>query len=136
MKYKVSISSGSNDTARAEHAGEGHLEPERKAPSAVARRFPPALQVLTRTDPSVEQQLCAISYQAYQAGLTLKQICGEIYRYAQGLGFEAVIGVQEVYSASMPSFPGQTVISALLMVDLRPLSAEIQHYRTEVGYAC
>lgn len=51
----------------------------------------------------------------------MKDICADLYGFARTSGFDATIGVQEVYSTSMPSFAGQTVISALLMVDLRPL---------------
>ncbi len=89
----------------------------------VTHRFPPVLQVLTRTAPHIEQQLAAIATQAHQQGKTLAEICREIYYYARSLGYHATIGMQEVYSSNMPSFPDQTVISALLMVDLVSLSA-------------
>lgn len=62
------------------------------------------------------------SQEAFAEGHTLDQICSIIYFRAQAFGFEATIGVQEVFSTSMPSFRDQTVTSALLMIDLRPLS--------------
>ena len=88
------------------------------SPTPVLRRFPPVLQFLTTHSPDVEAQLRAISLEAYRRGKTLEDICSEIYNQAFALGYEATIGVQEVYSSSMPSFPGQTVMSALLLIDL------------------
>ena len=90
-------------------------------PVPVARRFPPVIQVLTVDDPSAEQQLSGCATESYRAGKALRDICTDVHRLARSLGYDATIGVQEVYSTSMPSFPGQTVISALLMLDLRPL---------------
>jgi hypothetical protein len=101
--------------------GMPYLRKEKITPTVATRRFPPALQLLTRTTPMVEQQLWAVSHQSFREGKTLKQICVDVYNYAQALGYEATIGVQEVYSASMPSYPGQTIISALMLLDLRPL---------------
>ncbi len=90
-------------------------------PIPVARRFAPVVQVLTPVDPGAEARLLAVARQSFAEGKALKDICTDLYRFARASGYEATIGVQEVYSTSMPSFPGQTVISALLMVDLRPL---------------
>lgn len=97
----------------------------RKAPpEPKLRRFPPVLQVITQIPPYVEQQLSAIALQAHRQGKDLSEVCRDIHYYAQSLGFTATIGMREVYSADMPSFPGQTVVSALLMVDLKPLAAQ------------
>ncbi len=90
-------------------------------PVPVARRFPPVIQVLTVDDPSAERQLSECANESYRTGKALRDICTDVHRLARSLGYDATIGVQEVYSTSMPSFPGQTVISALLMLDLRPL---------------
>jgi hypothetical protein len=90
-------------------------------PVPVARRFPPVIQVLTVDDPSAEHQLAACANESYREGKALRDICTDVHRLARAIGYDATIGVQEVYSTSMPSFPGQTVISALLMLDLRPL---------------
>jgi hypothetical protein len=89
------------------------------SPKPVLRRFPPVLQFLTTHSPDVEAQLRAVSLDAYRRGKSLEEICNEIYNFAFSLGYEATIGVQEVYSKSMPSFPQQTIMSALLLVDMR-----------------
>jgi len=89
------------------------------SPKPVLRRFPPVLQFLTSHGPDVEAQLRAVSLDAFRRGKNLEAICNEIYNFAFSLGYEATIGVQEVYSSSMPSFPQQTVMSALLLVDMR-----------------
>lgn len=104
-------------------AGDGATAPDarRSTPVPVARRFAPVVQVLTPVDPGAEARLLAVARQSFAEGKALKDICADLYRFARASGYEATIGVQEVYSTSMPSFPGQTVISALLMVDLRPL---------------
>ena len=90
-------------------------------PVPVARRFPPVIQVLTVDDPSAELQLATCATDSYREGKALRDICTDVHRHARSLGYDATIAVQEVHSTSVPSFPGQTVISALLMLDLRPL---------------
>jgi hypothetical protein len=89
----------------------------------VVRRFPPALQFLTRAEPYVESQLQAAALHAFKQGRRVDQICGTIYHTALSLGYHVTIGVQEVYSASMPSFPGETVLTALLLIDIRDLGS-------------
>lgn len=49
----------------------------------------------------------------------MEQICTAIYHTALDAGFRATIGVQEVTSHAMPSFPGEVVHTALLVVDLQ-----------------
>ena len=93
----------------------------RTHPVPVARRFPPVLQILTVNDPDAEHQLTARAHDSYREGKALRDICADVHDLARTIGYEASIGVQEVFSTTMPSFPGQTVISALLMLDLRPL---------------
>lgn len=93
------------------------------SPRPLVRRFPPVLQFLTQVDPLVEQQMHTIVVQAHRKGMTLNQICEEVYYHARSLGYEATLGIQEVYSAGMPSFPNQTVMSALLLVDLQRIQA-------------
>ena len=92
------------------------------APVPVLRRFPPMLQFLTANTQLVENQLESIAIQAFRNGSDLEDICNEIYNFAISLGFQATIGMQEVYCSEMPSFPDQTLMTALLMVDLQPLS--------------
>ncbi|HEX7072104.1 MAG TPA: hypothetical protein VF190_14925 [Rhodothermales bacterium] len=83
------------------------------------RRFPPVLQFLTRSSPHVEREIRARTLEAFRRGKSIEQICSDIYRTALECSFYATIGVQEVSSRSMPSFPEETVVSALLMIDLR-----------------
>ena len=56
----------------------------------------------------------------FRRGLSTEDICGELYGYARTLDYRATIGVQEVVTEDMPSFPGEKVASALLLVDLKP----------------
>ncbi|MEM1093923.1 MAG: hypothetical protein AAGJ10_04915 [Bacteroidota bacterium] len=92
------------------------------------RRFPPLLQFLTRTTPYVEQQLRMLAGQLFDQGRTLDQICGAVHQAAHALGYTATIGVKEVFSSEMPSFPGETIMSALLIMDLRPIPAPPPQY--------
>jgi hypothetical protein len=102
------------------------------APIPVLRRFPPMLQFLTSNSAAVENQLESIAIQAFRDGNDLEHICNEIYNFAMSLGFKATIGMQEVYCSEMPSFPNQTLMTALLMVDLQPLSHSTRMY-TQAG---
>lgn len=104
-------------------------------PVPVARRFSPVIQVLTVDDPSAENQLAARANESYREGKVLQDICNDVHKLARSLGYDATIGVQEVYSTSMPSFPGQTVISALLMLDLRPLWSNGEGARSRIRNA-
>ncbi|MBO6575708.1 MAG: hypothetical protein JJ896_11960 [Rhodothermales bacterium] len=134
MKYDVIIEGKGQRSGQSEGWSADSTEGPRPVP--VARRYPPVIQVLTPTDAAIEQQLSAFARQSYKQGKPLKDICRDLYHFAHSLGFEATIGVQEVYSASMPSFPGQTVISALLMVDIRPLWMQDEiRGEARMGYA-
>ena len=90
---------------------------ENKAGTAM-HRFPPILQILTQVPLPVQQELQSVSMQAFRDNASLEDICKQVYNQARTLGYDAVMGVQEVFSSSMPSFPSQTVMSALIMVDL------------------
>ncbi|GAB5518212.1 MAG: hypothetical protein RhofKO_04630 [Rhodothermales bacterium] len=112
---------GGADTANGFGAGLGYEEPAHPNSGATLRRFPPLLQFLTRTTPYVEQQLRMLAGQLFDQGRTLDQICGAVHQAAHALGYTATIGVKEVFSSEMPSFPGETIMSALLIMDLRPV---------------
>ena len=135
MKYEHVISGAPKNMGRKQQEPVTNLKSERTGPTPAARRFPPVLQILTRTADYIEKQLSAIAMQAFKQGKTIEHICSDLYHYAQTLGFTATIGVQEVYSSNMPSFPGQTVISALLMVDLKPIGMPGASYSRPAGYA-
>ena len=83
------------------------------------RRFPPMVQFLTRSSPHVEREIRANALEIFRRGGRLEQVCAAVYRTAKENRFNATIGVQEISSASMPSFAGETVLAALLIVDLQ-----------------
>ena len=84
------------------------------------RRFPPVLQFLTEPGETVERDLRAVCLRAFRGRKSIEQICAAVYHRALTLGFTATIGLQEVYSTSMPSFSGETVWSVLLLIDMQP----------------
>lgn len=128
VKYKVFISGQPRPMSRAQGdrpaRSSGQAARGGRSASLQMHRFPPVIQVLNETPLSIGSQLQAISLQAFNQGSSLSEICKEVHTYARQLGFAAVLGVQEVYSDSMPSYPEETVMSALIMVDLRPLMAK------------
>ena len=83
------------------------------------RHFPPVLQMLTNVEPSFERQMKVQALAAFKQGKDLNHICEELYYCALSFGYDVVLGVQEIYSTRMPSFPNQTVLSTLLMVDAK-----------------
>lgn len=76
------------------------------------------IQFLTRSSPHVEREIRARALECFRRGGRLEQICAEINRTALENRFHATIGLQEVTSGNMPSFPGETVLAALLIIDL------------------
>jgi len=137
MKYQVFIS-GAPKKRQARHAGgdgasriSGERAPRISGDGASARvhdhdeqvpevkRFPPVLQMLTDVEPSFERQMNVQAMAAFRQGKDINQICEELFYCAISCGYDATLGVQEIYSTSMPSFPNQTVLSTLLMVDAK-----------------
>ena len=120
MKYPLFVSGpgrqahGETHDARREH----HTN---NAP--VIRRFPPAIQFLSRCEQFIESQIQTVAMQVFKQGKNVDQVCAEMYNTALSLGYIITIGVQEVYSSNMPSFPGETVMSCLIMVDFTPAGA-------------
>ena len=120
MKYPFSVS-GNTQQGDAGHADSQSYRQEYGSSSVpVVRRFPPTLQFLTRAEQSVEAQLQAVALRFFNDGKSLDQICGALYQTGLSLGYTLTIGLQEVYSSKMPSFPGQTVMTCLIMVDFTP----------------
>ena len=120
MKYPYSVS-GNHQRRR---AGQGDSSSYRQEYGSsqlpVVKRFPPTLQFLTRAEQAVEAQLQAVALRTFTDGKSLDQICGALYQAGLSLGYKLTIGLQEVYSSKMPSFPGQTVMTCLIMVDFTP----------------
>ncbi len=121
MKYPLSVSnlrsfgSDSHDDPHASYRNE--YGPD-NTPSI--RRFPPVLQFLTRVEQVVESQLQTVAHRAFQEGKSLDQICSAVYQAGLTLGYTLTIGLQEVYSSRMPSFPKETVMTCLIMIDFTP----------------
>ena len=110
MKYPLYIA----DASQKDHSQRTEYHTN-SAP--VVRRFPPVIQYLSRCEQFIEDQIQAVSLRAFKAGKSVDEICAAMYKAAISLGYIITIGVQEVYSAKMPSFPGQTIMSCLIMVD-------------------
>ena len=89
----------------------------------VVRRFPPVLLFITRTEQHIEKALQTICLRAFRAERSIDHICGAIYQAALSMGYLVTIGVQEIFSNNMPSFPHETVMSALLMIDFTPMQS-------------
>lgn len=70
------------------------------------------------TAPHLQQRLQDIAMVGYREGEDTEAICDELHGYANSLGYDVTIGIQEVTTSEMPSFPGITVKSTLLLVDL------------------
>jgi hypothetical protein len=70
------------------------------------------------TAPHLQQRLQDIAMVGFREGIETESICDELHGYANSLGYDVTIGIQEVTTSEMPSFPGITVKSTLLLVDL------------------
>ena len=121
MKYPLYVTGPSRQAGadQDQHRREHHTN---GAP--VVRRFPPAIQFLTRCEQFIEDQLQAAALRTFKAGKNVDQICAAMYKLALSLGYIITIGVQEVYSSNMPSFGSETVMSCLIMVDFTPAGAK------------
>jgi hypothetical protein len=97
-------------------------EPDRAGTPGI-RCFPPVIQFLTDVDPDVQRRLQAIctDMQFYEKGL--QNVCRELYLCARSEGYELSLAVQQVFSTQMPSFPNQTVQTALLLADAKPIAS-------------
>lgn len=97
-------------------------KPREGRAASVPRRFPPVIQFLTDVDPRLRQQLKALCAKSHRQGRDLQDVCRDLYLHAQSEGYDLTLGVQQVFSTKMPSFQSETVESALLLADVRPLS--------------
>ena len=129
MKYQVFVSGAPKSRAETEfsdannHPGGDGAAYANHGGAPVLRRFPPVIQFLTDVDPLVQHQLQTLCVRAHRQGRNLQDVCQELYVYARSIGYMLTLGVQEVFSNQMPSFPQQTVHSALLMVDVKRIAA-------------
>lgn len=94
-------------------------DPRAKAGSnRYLRRLPPVLQIASPIDPTIENKFQELSWRAHRSGQDLKVTCQALKAAATALGYRVKIGVQEVYVENMPSYPGETVMSALILMDV------------------
>jgi len=96
-----------------------HFNGQRPDGALPVHRMPPVVQFLAAVDPSLSRYLTNIALQGYLRGSDAHAICDEVYGMALRLGYTAVINTQDVYAAGMPSFPGQRILTTLVMVDLQ-----------------
>jgi len=97
-----------------------------------SRRFPPVIQFLTDVDPAVQNHMTSLAWQGHRKGRSIKEICTAIKGLGRALGYHVAAGIQEVSSESMPSYPGQRVVTTLIMLDV---SQAFQRTQTRNGQA-
>jgi hypothetical protein len=90
-------------------------------PEPPTRRFAPVLHFLTPVDDACAEQLLGLAGESHARQRTLEQLCYDLTARALALGYAATIAMQEVASRAMPSFPGEEVVTPVLLLDLRPL---------------
>ena len=110
-------------SAQALYANNTTLYPFAGAAQEGVRRLPPVLQFVVPVSSEVKMALHQVAQEQFAQGKSLDVICWEVYNCALSYGYYATIGVQEISSRNMPSFPGETVVASLLLVDLRPVEA-------------
>ena len=119
MKYPLYV------TGPGQQAGNNHQDNSQRREyhtnnAPVVRRFPPAVQFLSRCEQFIESQIQSVALTTFKSGKSIDQVCAAMYNTAHTLGYIITIGVQEVYSSNMPSFPNETVMSCLIMIDFTP----------------
>jgi hypothetical protein len=97
-------------------------EPDRIGTPGI-RCFPPVIQFLTDLDPDVRRRLQTICTEMQFHEKGLQDVCRELYLCARTEGYELSLAVQQVFSTQMPSFPNQTVQTALLLADATPIAS-------------
>jgi hypothetical protein len=86
--------------------------------TAAHHRLQPVIQYVSNVDLSVQYRLSNAAQIAHAEGRNVYEICSSIKSVALSLGFNPIIRVQGVESEDMPSFPGRTIITALILIDL------------------
>jgi len=90
-------------------------------PNPPTRRFAPVLHVLTDVDEETIAQLREIAAAGHRRRRTLEELCYELTARSLALGYATTIAMQEIASRAMPSFPGEKVVTPVLLLDMRPL---------------
>lgn len=105
MPYEVSVVSPQDPRAKA-------------GSNRYLRRLPPVLQIARAIDPVIENKFQELVWRAHRSGQDLRTTCKALKAAATALGYHVKVGVQEVYVDNMPSYPGETVMSALILMDV------------------
>ncbi len=85
------------------------------------RRLPPVLQLVTPIDPAVQQQLETLIRAAWRADKDVVTTCRALEAVMKRLGYRVKIGMKEIHVDQVPSCPGETVASALILMDAEHL---------------
>ncbi len=104
MSYTVTINTSPNP--RMQHVSRRFI-----------RRLPPVLQLISPIDPAVEHQLETLIRAAWRADKDVKTICHALEAVMKRLGYRVKIGMKEIHVDQVPSCPGETVASALILMD-------------------
>ncbi len=123
MKYPLYVSGAQQKAGANQHENTNRHEYQ-QTNTPVVRRFPPSIQYLTRSEQFIEEQIQSVALRTFKSGKTIDEVCSAMYKTALSLGYIITIGLQEVYSSNMPSFPSETVMSSLIMVDFTPAGAK------------
>ena len=91
------------------------------------------MQFLTNVDPAVQNHLTSLAWQGHRQNRGLNEICAGLSALSKAMGYEAAIGVQEVTTENMPSYPGQKVMTALIMIDIRPAPSRAEPQKRAPG---
>lgn len=119
MRYETLIESEEQLAFRTRRTRGDRAASSLRRPDGTVRAFPPAVQILTPVDPAVENKVAELVWKAHRAGRDLEEICGGIHSLLSRLEYNPAISVQEVYTSNMPSFRGETISTALILIDLR-----------------
>lgn len=90
-------------------------------PQVPTHRLAPLLHFITQVDDVTRGDLSALAERAHTLRKPLDEVCYALTARALAHGYSATIAVQEVASTAMPSYPGEQVVTPLLMLDLRSL---------------
>ena len=121
MRYDTLIENEEQLVRRTRRTREDRAASSLRRPAGTVRSFPPVVQILTPVDPAVENKVGELVWKGHRAGRDLEEICGGIHAMLTRLEYNPAISVQEVYTSNMPSFRGETISTALILIDLRTL---------------
>lgn len=119
MRYDTLIENEEQLVHRTRRTGTDGAASSLRRPDGTVRSFPPVVQILTPVDPALENKVEELVWKGHRSGRDLEEICGAVHTLLRRLDINPAISVQEVYTSNMPSFAGETISTALILVDLR-----------------